>query len=53
MPLLVYAALERDFDAALWAGLLLIGLAVLALAAFRWLTRAFNGEGDDIDPLAG
>ncbi len=49
MPLLVYGALERDLDAALWAGLILVGLAVAALAFSRWLTRTIDDGGD---PLA-
>jgi molybdate transport system permease protein len=49
MPLLVYGALERDLDAALWAGLLLIVLAVAALALARWLSRTLD---DGINPLA-
>ncbi|NDJ51805.1 MAG: molybdate ABC transporter permease subunit [Chloroflexi bacterium] len=47
MPLLVYAALERDIHAALWAGLILIGLAVLALGVVRWMGRQF-GEAQSI-----
>ncbi len=46
MPLLVYGALERDFNAALWAGLLLVWVAVMALALVRWLTRALDEEDE-------
>ena len=46
MPLLVYGALEYDLNAALWAGLLLIGMAVLVLGATRWLSYTLD-EGDD------
>jgi molybdate transport system permease protein len=45
MPLLIYAIIERDLDAALWAGLLLIGLALGALLAAHALA-ARTGEGD-------
>ncbi len=37
MPLLVYTILERDINAAIWTGLLLIGLALAALLLARWL----------------
>jgi molybdate transport system permease protein len=50
MPLLVYGALERDLDAALWAGLVLIALAALALGLTRWLSRTME---DGSEPLAG
>jgi molybdate transport system permease protein len=46
MPLLVYSALERDINAALWAGLLLVGMAAAALWLMRWLARAWD-DGDD------
>lgn len=38
MPLLIYNIIERDIDAAIWTGLILIGLALLALAASQWLS---------------
>jgi molybdate transport system permease protein len=50
MPLLVYGALERDLTAALWAGVLLIALAVAALVLIRALARALSD--DEADPLA-
>lgn len=50
MPLFIYSALEHDIGAALWAGLLLIGVAVLALGVVHWLTHTL---GDGRDPLAG
>ena len=37
MPLLIYGAIERDIDGALWIGLVLIGLALAALLASQWL----------------
>lgn len=47
MPLLVYGALESDLDAALWAGLILIGMAIAALVLSRWLTRAL-ADGTEV-----
>lgn len=44
MPLLIYNIIERDLDAALWAGLILVGLALLALLVSQWLAR--RGESD-------
>ena len=37
MPLLIYGAIERDIDGALWIGLVLIALALAALLASQWL----------------
>jgi molybdate transport system permease protein len=31
MPLLIYNVLERDIDAAIWTGVVLVGLALAAL----------------------
>jgi molybdate transport system permease protein len=39
MPLLVYNVLERNLDAAVWTGLLLVGMALAALLLSRWLLR--------------
>ncbi|NDJ60698.1 MAG: molybdate ABC transporter permease subunit [Chloroflexi bacterium] len=39
MPLLIYNVLERDLDAAIWTGLLLIIMAVIALAVASWLRQ--------------
>lgn len=39
MPLLVYATFERDIDAAIWTGLLLIIIAFIALFISRLLTQ--------------
>lgn len=39
MPLLVYKVFERDIDAAIWTGLLLIVIAVAALLLSQWLNR--------------
>lgn len=46
MPLLVYGALERSLNDALWSSLLLIFLALLALLVVRWLARRL-----EIDPM--
>jgi molybdate transport system permease protein len=37
MPLLVYNVLERDINAAIWTGLLLVGMALAALLLSHWL----------------
>jgi molybdate transport system permease protein len=47
MPLLVYSALERDLDQALWSSVLLALLALLALWLVRVLARRLEH-----DPLA-
>jgi molybdate transport system permease protein len=39
MPLLVYNILERDLDAAIWTGLLLVIIASTALLVSQWLLR--------------
>lgn len=39
MPLLVYGVFERNIDAAIWTGLLLLGMALAALLLSQWLTR--------------
>jgi molybdate transport system permease protein len=39
MPLLIYNIIERDIDAAIWTGLLLIGFAGIALIAAKVLER--------------
>jgi molybdate transport system permease protein len=38
MPLLVYSVFERDIDAAIWTGLLLMLVAFLALLLSQWLS---------------
>ncbi|HQA66724.1 MAG TPA: ABC transporter permease [Aggregatilineales bacterium] len=42
MPLFVYGAMERDLNAALWASVMLIGVAVMALGVMRWLSRSLE-----------
>ncbi len=39
MTLLVYNVLESNLDAAVWASLILLGLAFVALLLSQWLTR--------------
>lgn len=51
LPLLVYGALERDLDTALWTGLLLIGVAAATLAAVHGLSRFLDGD-EARDPLS-
>lgn len=51
MPLFLYSAFERDIDAALWAGVLLIWVAVLALGVMRWLTRSVE-DGQEERPTS-
>lgn len=40
MPLLIYNVLERDIDAALMSGVILIAMALLALMLSHWLRRS-------------
>ncbi|MEM6285096.1 MAG: molybdate ABC transporter permease subunit, partial [Chloroflexota bacterium] len=37
MPLYIYSVLERDVDEEVWAGVLLLGVAFVALSGSRWL----------------
>jgi len=37
MPLLIYTVIERDLNAAIWTGILLIGMAMVALILAAWL----------------
>lgn len=39
MPLLVYSVFERDISAAIWTGLILITLAMIALFLSQWFAR--------------
>lgn len=45
MPLLIYNVLERDIDAAMWTGLILVILAVITLSVSHWLSRKTNDVG--------
>jgi len=42
MPLLIYNALERDLDAAVQAGLILVGAALVALLAAQWVESSWE-----------
>lgn len=44
MPLLIYNILERDIDAAIWTGLILVVVALMTLAISQWLTRKANEQ---------
>jgi molybdate transport system permease protein len=44
MPLLIYNVIERDIDAAIWTGLILVVLALFALLVSQWLTRSTQDE---------
>jgi molybdate transport system permease protein len=39
MPLFVYNAFESNIDAAIWASVILLGLAFIALITSQWLSR--------------
>jgi len=39
MPLLIYNVIERDINAAIWTGLILIALALVALLISQWFTQ--------------
>ena len=40
MPLLVYSVFERDISAAIWTGLILISLAMIALFLSQWFAQS-------------
>jgi molybdate transport system permease protein len=44
LPLLIYNAFERDLDTAIWAGLLLVGCALLALFIAGLLARTSDDD---------
>jgi molybdate transport system permease protein len=44
MPLLIYNVLERDIDASILSGVILIGMALLALVVSHWLRREDRHE---------
>ncbi len=46
MPLLIYNILERDTDAAVATGLLLVGLALMALLLSQWLAHQPDADRD-------
>ncbi len=44
MPLLIYNVIEQDINAAVWTGLILIGLGLLALLLSQWLSGLTHHE---------
>lgn len=44
MPLLVYSVFERNIDAAIWTGVLLLGVALAALLLSQWLSNSGDDE---------
>lgn len=42
MTLLVYDVFQRDLDAAIWTGLLLVGVALITLMLSQWLASSQN-----------
>jgi molybdate transport system permease protein len=44
MPLLIYNVIERDINAAIWTGLILVAIALVALLLSQWLSRSANEE---------
>lgn len=44
MPLLIYNMLERDIDAAVMTGLILVGLALMALLGWQYLSHVSDDE---------
>lgn len=39
MPLLIYNVIERDINGAIWTGLILVGMALIALLISQWLSQ--------------
>lgn len=48
MPLLIYNVIERDIDAAIWTGLILVGIALAALLVVGWLRRKEREEDSEV-----
>lgn len=44
MPLLIYNVIERDINAAIWTGLILVAIALIALLLSQWLARKANEQ---------
>lgn len=49
MPLLIYNVIERDINGAIWTGLILVGMALIALLISQWLSQT----GHEQDASAG
>lgn len=45
MPLLIYNVIERDINAAIWTGLILVATALIALLLSQWLARSATEQG--------
>lgn len=50
MPLLIYNVLERDLDAAIWTGLILVLLALAALLVAQWLRSDSSLSSGEFTP---
>ena len=48
MPLLIYNVIERDINAAIWTGLILITLALAALVISQWLSAEQQTDERDL-----
>lgn len=44
MPLLIYNVIERDINAAIWTGLILVAIALVALLLSQWLARSAHED---------
>lgn len=44
MPLLIYNVIERDINAAIWTGLILVIMALAALMLSQWLSRHADNQ---------
>ncbi len=48
MPLLIYNIIERDINAAVWTGLVLVALALTALLIAQWVMRGAESRVDEL-----
>jgi molybdate transport system permease protein len=44
MPLLIYNVIERDINAAIWTGLILVAIALFALLISQWFARTSHDQ---------
>lgn len=51
MPLLIYNVIERDINAAIWTGLILVAIALLALLLSQWLGRKSTDNDTHADAI--